>query len=61
MYPDTKWFTKDRWLIFSIKKKMMLQEVTEQKVKNKKGEEEVKDEKVRIFGGEGGALYCTFD
>ena len=48
MYPDTTWFTKDRWLIFRINKKMMLQEVTEQKVKNKEEEEEVNDEKTHI-------------
>ena len=48
MYPDTRWFTKDRWLIFRINKKMMLQEVTEQKVKNKEEEEEVNDEKTYI-------------
>ena len=48
MYPDTRWFTKDRWLIFKINKKMMLQEVTEQKVKNKEEEEEVNDEKTYI-------------
>ena len=40
MYPDTREFSEDRWLIFKINSKMMLEEVTTEKIKKK---EEVKD------------------
>ena len=39
MYPDTREFSEDRWLIFKINTKMMLEEVTTEKIKKK---EEVK-------------------
>ena len=39
MYPDTREFSEDRWLIFKINTKMILQEVTTEKIKKK---EEVK-------------------
>ena len=39
MYPDTREFSQDRWLIFKINSKMMLEEVTTEKIKKK---EEVK-------------------
>ena len=42
MYPDTTEFSHDRWLIFKINTKMMLQEVTIEQLKKK---EEVNDEK----------------
>ena len=41
-YPDTCGFSEDRWLIFKINTKMMLYEVTIQKIKNK---EELNDAK----------------
>ena len=40
MYPDTRGFSQDRWLIFKINTKMMLEEVTTEKIKKK---EEVKE------------------
>ena len=42
MYPDTREFSQDRWLIFKINTKMMLQEVTIEQLKKK---EEVNDAK----------------
>ena len=35
MYPDTREFAEDRWLIFKINIKMMLEEVTSEKMKKK--------------------------
>ena len=35
MYPDTREFSQDRWLIFKINSKMMLEEVTKEKNKKK--------------------------
>ena len=40
MYPDTRGFSEDMWLIFKINSRMMLQEVTTEKNKKK---EEVND------------------
>ena len=42
MYPDTRGFSQDRWLIFKINTKMMLQEVSKQQLKK---EEKVNDVK----------------
>ena len=41
MYPDTREFSEDRWLIFKINVKMELVDVTKEKIKKKK--EEVND------------------
>ena len=35
MYPDTREFSEDMWLIFKINTKMILQEVTTEQMKNK--------------------------
>ena len=42
MYPDTREFSQDRWLIFKINTKMELEEVTKEQLKKK---EEVVDAK----------------
>ena len=48
MYPDTRGFSQDRWLIFKINTKMMLQEVTIEQIKKK---EDVNDAKnIRWIG-----------
>ena len=47
MYPDTRGFSQDRWLIFKINTKMMLEEVTIEQIKNK---EEVNDAKKILHG-----------
>ena len=42
MYPDTRGFSQDRWLIFKINTKMMLQEVTKEQLKKKEEENDAK-------------------
>ena len=42
MYPDTRKFSHDRWLIFRINTKMMLQEVSKEQVKKKEEENDAK-------------------
>ena len=42
MYPDTKGFSEDRWLIFKINTKMILQEVTTEQMKKKEGVNDAK-------------------
>ena len=46
MYPDTREFSQDRWLIFKINSKMMLEEVTKEKIKKK---EEVNDAQKKSY------------
>ena len=46
MYPNTREFSQDRWLIFKINSKMMLEEVTKEKIKKK---EEVNDAQKKSY------------
>ena len=47
MYPDTREFSQDRWLIFKINTNMELEEVTTEQLKKK--EEVVDDNKYYIY------------
>ena len=54
MYPDTTEFSQDRWLIFKINTKMILQEVTTEQLKKK---EEVNDEKTYYMDWKNETVY----